>query len=147
MRLVRTLEVIGPFSQSRMHPGPFNDLTIVVVEDHDDARRYLGLFLSRLGAKVILASDGFEGLDAIKVNRPNLILSDIKMPGRDGYELLREIRALGSNDGGGTPIIAMSGLQAPAERMRIVGAGFQAFLPKPFGPERLVETMQKVLAD
>ena len=60
------------------------------------------------------------------------------MPGRDGYELLREIRALGSNDGGGTPIIAMSGLHASAERMRIVDAGFQAFLPKPFGPERLV---------
>jgi CheY-like chemotaxis protein len=69
----------------------------------------------------------FEGLEAIKRSRPNLVLSDIKMPGRDGFELLPEIRALRSNDGGGTPIIAMSGLQAPAERMRIVGAGFQAF--------------------
>jgi len=147
MRLVRTLEVIAQFSRSRMPPGPFSHLTIVVVEDHDDARRYLGLFLSELGAKVILASNAFEGLEAIKINRPNLILSDIIMPGRDGYELLREIRALGSNDGGGTPIIAMSGLHAPADRMRIVAAGFQAFLPKPFGPERLVETILKVLAD
>jgi ATP-binding cassette, subfamily B, bacterial len=147
MRLVRTIEVIAHFSPGCMTPIPFDDLRIVVVEDHDDARRYLGLFLSRLGAKVILASNGFDGLEAIKRSRPNLVLSDIKMPGRDGYELLREIRALGSNDGGGTPIIAMSGLQAPAERTRIVGAGFQAFLPKPFGPERLVETIQKVLAD
>ena len=147
MRFVRTLEVIAQFSPNRMSPSPFIRLTIVVVEDHDDARRYLGLFLSGLGAKVILASNAFEGLEAIKVNRPSLILSDIHMPGRDGYELLREIRALGSNDGGGTPIIAMSGLHAPAERMRIAGSGFQAFLPKPFSPERLVETIRKVLAD
>ena len=147
MRLMRTFEVIGQFFPSRMPPSPLNHLTIVVVEDHDDARRYLGLFLSGLGAKVILASNAFEGLEAIKVNRPNLILSDIKMPGRDGYELLHEIRALGSNSGGGTPIIAMSGLHGPAERTRIASAGFQAFLPKPFGPDRLVETILKVLAD
>ena len=147
MRLVRTVEVIAHFSPNRMPPISFNDLTIVVVEDHDDARRYLGLFLSRLGAKVILASNAFEGLEAIKLNRPNLILSDIKMPGRDGFELLREIRALGSNDGGGTPVIAMSGLHASGERMQIIGAGFQGFLPKPFGPDRLVEMILKVLAD
>jgi CheY-like chemotaxis protein len=123
------------------------DLTIVVVEDHDDARRYVGSYLSELGAKVILASNALEGLEAIKVNRPNLVLSDIKMPGGDGYELLRELRALGPNAGAGTPVIAMSGLYTHAERMRILDAGFQAFLPKPFTPDRLLETILKVLAD
>jgi CheY-like chemotaxis protein len=78
-----------------MPPNPFSDLTIVVVEDHDDARRYLGLFLDRLGAKVVLARNAFEGLEAIKNNHPNLVVSDITMPGMDSFGLLREIRALG----------------------------------------------------
>jgi CheY-like chemotaxis protein len=124
----------------------FSDLTIVVVEDHDDARRYLGSYLSELGAKVILASNASEGLEAIKVKRPNLVLSDIKMPGWDGYDLLRELRTLGPNAGAGTPVIAMSGLYTPADRMHMLGAGFQAFLPKPFTPDRLVETILEVLA-
>ena len=57
-----------------------NDLAIVVVEDHDDARRYLELFLGQLGAKVVVASNAFEGLRAIKNTLPDLVLSDIKMP-------------------------------------------------------------------
>jgi PleD family two-component response regulator len=47
------------------------DLTIVIVEDHDDVRRYLGVFLSQLGAKVLMARNGFEGFEAIKNNHPH----------------------------------------------------------------------------
>jgi CheY-like chemotaxis protein len=75
-----------------MSPTRLSHLTIVVVEDHDDARRYLGYFLDCLGAKVVLTRNAFEGLDAIKNNHPNIVLSDIAMPGMDGFELLREIR-------------------------------------------------------
>jgi CheY-like chemotaxis protein len=49
-----------------MSPDRLSDLTIVVVEDHDDARRYLGLFLNQIGANVVLARNGFEGLEATK---------------------------------------------------------------------------------
>ena len=59
-----------------MSPSSLNDLAIVVVEDHDDARRYLDLFLGQLGAKVVVASNAFEGLRAIKNTLPNLVLSD-----------------------------------------------------------------------
>jgi CheY-like chemotaxis protein len=78
-----------------MAPNRLSDLTIVVVEDHDDARRYLGLFLNQMGANVVVARNGFDGLEATKNSHPNLVVSDIKMPGMDGFELLREIRALG----------------------------------------------------
>ena len=70
-----------------MPPNRLSGLTIVVVEDHDDVRRYLGLFLEQLGANVVLARNAFEGLDAVKNNHPNLVLSDIKMPGVDSFEL------------------------------------------------------------
>ncbi len=63
--------------KSHMSPDRLRDLTIVVVEDHDDARRYLGLFLKQIGANVVLARNGFEGLEATKNNRPDLVVSDI----------------------------------------------------------------------
>jgi CheY-like chemotaxis protein len=130
-----------------MPPNPFSDFTIVVVEDHDDARRYLGLFLDRLGANVVLARNAFEGLEATKNNHPNLVVSDITMPGMDGFGLLREIRALGPQAGGSVPVIAMTALGTHADRARILNAGFQAYLPKPFTPDRLVETILTVLND
>jgi CheY-like chemotaxis protein len=130
-----------------MPPTPLSGLTIVVVEDHDDARRYLALFLSRLGANVALARNAVEGLEAIRNNSPNLVLSDIAMPGVDGFELLREIRALGPEAGGSVPVIAVTALAAQADRTRILNAGFQAYLTKPFTPNRLIETILTVLND
>ena len=129
-----------------MSPSRFSNITIVVVEDHDDARRYLGLFLDGMGANVVLARNGFEGLESIKNNHPNLVLSDIKMPGMDGFELLRKIRALGPDAGGSVPVIAMTAYGRHADRARILNAGFQGCLPKPFTPDKLVETILTVLA-
>ena len=130
-----------------MSPNRLSNLTIVVVEDYDDARRYLGLFLNQMGANVVVARNGFEGLEATKNNRPNLVVSDIKMPGMDGFELLREIRAFGPNAGGGVPVIAMTAFVTYADRSRILNAGFQACLPKPFTPDKLVEAILTVLND
>jgi CheY-like chemotaxis protein len=127
-----------------MSPNRLSNLTIVVVEDHDDTRRYLGVLLGQLGADVVLARDAVEGIEAVKTSRPNLVLADIKMPERDGFELLRKIRALGMSAGGSVPIIAMSALVTHASA-RMFQAGFQACLPKPFTPEKLVETIQTVL--
>ena len=134
---------LGP---SLVSPNRLSNLTIVVVEDCDDARRYLGIFLGYLGANVVLARNAFEGLEAVKTSRPNLVLSDIKMPGRDGFELLRKIRALGMSAGGSVPIIAMSALVTHASA-RMLEAGFQACLRKPFTPDKLVETILTVLKD
>jgi CheY-like chemotaxis protein len=128
-----------------MSPNRLSNLTIVVVEDHDDARRYLGLFLDRMGANVVVAENAIEGLEAVKTYRPNLVLSDISMPGRDGFELLHDIRALGPDAGGSVPVIAMTTLVTHLDRARILNAGFKAFLPKPFSPDKLVEAILAVL--
>jgi CheY-like chemotaxis protein len=76
-----------------------------------------------------------------------LVVSDIQMPGMNGFELLREIRAFGSEAGGSVPVIAMTAFVTSADRGRILNAGFQACLPKPFTPDKLAEAILTVLND
>jgi CheY-like chemotaxis protein len=128
-----------------MSPNRLSNLTIVVVEDHDDARRYLGLFLDSLGATVVLARNGFEGLQATKDSRPNLMVSDIQMPGMIGFEPLRAIRALGSDADGNVPVVAITAFVTNADRARILNTGFQKCLPKPFTPDKLADVILMVL--
>ena len=128
-----------------MSPDCLADLKIVVVEDHDDARRYLDLFLGQLGAKVRVARNAFEGLKEIRNTYPDLVLSDIKMPGMDGFQLLEQIRALGSDGGGSVPVIAMSAFFSQTDRKHAHDADFRACLPKPFTPNQLVETILGIL--
>jgi CheY-like chemotaxis protein len=127
-----------------MSQNPLSNFTIVVVEDQDDMRRSLDMFLRQLGANVVVASNAVEGVEAVKTRHPNLVLCDIKMPGRDGFEVLRKIRALGRAAGGSVPVVAMSALVTHASA-RMLEAGFQACLPKPFTPDKLVETILDVL--
>jgi CheY-like chemotaxis protein len=120
-------------------------LVILVVEDHDDARRYVELFLRHLGANVIGARNAVEGLEAVKTECPAVVLSDIQMPGGDGFQLLREIRAFEWGRGAAVPVIAMTALVSPADGRRILDAGFNAYLRKPFTPDRLLEAIATVL--
>jgi CheY-like chemotaxis protein len=127
-----------------MSPTRLRNLTIVVVDDHNDFRRYLGVFLGYLGANVAVTENAMEGLKAVKTYHPNLVLTDISMPGRDGFGLLSDIRALGPDGGGNVPVIAMT---AFVDRTRLLNAGFKAVLSKPFSPETLAETILTALND
>ena len=120
-------------------------LVILVVEDHDDARRYVELFLRQLGAKVMGARNAVEGLEAVKTQFPAVVLSDIQMPGGDGFQLLREIRTFERGREAAVPVIAMTALVSPAHGRRILDAGFNAYLRKPFTPDRLFEAIASVL--
>jgi CheY-like chemotaxis protein len=130
-----------------MSPNRISGHTIVVAEDHDDARIAMGILLNHLGAEVVLAKDGFEGLQAIKNHHPDLVVTDLRMPRMDGFELLREIRALGPEAGGNTPVIAMTAFDTRVERARVLNLGFQACLQKPFTVENLVDTIYSLLDD
>jgi len=94
-----------------MTPNRLKNVSIVVVEDDDDTRMYLRLFLDHLGANIVVAENAFKGLEAVKTYRPTLVVSDITMPGRDGFGLLRDIRALRTDAGGSVPVIAMTALE------------------------------------
>ena len=119
--------------------------TIVVVEDHEDARTYFGIFLSGLGANVVLAKDGIEGLDAVKKHDPDLVITDLQMPRMDGFELLREIRGLKPDAKGNVPIIAMTAFSTTIEIARLANMGFQAWMQKPFTIEKFLATILAVL--
>jgi CheY-like chemotaxis protein len=127
-----------------MSSSRLSNLTIVVVEDHRDTRMFLGIFLDHLGAKVVMTGNAVEGLAAVKTYHPNLVLSDISMPGRDGFGLLSDIRDLEVDAGGNVPVIAMTTF---VDRSRILKAGFKGFLSKPFSPETLVEAILTALND
>ena len=144
-RILHVIDEVCPL-ESHIAPNRLSNLTIVVLEDHDDAG-YLDLFLNQMGANVVVARNAVEGLEAIKNNHPNLVVSDISMPGMDGFGLLREIRALGPDAGGSVPVIAMTAHIMHADRARILNAGFQAYLPKPFTPDKLLEAILTVLND
>jgi CheY-like chemotaxis protein len=120
-------------------------LTIIVVEDHSEARASVGSFLRSLGANVILAKDGVEGLDAVKKHDPDLVITDLQMPRMDGFQLLQEIRGLKSNVRGSIPVIAMTAFATVLERARGMSAGFQGWMQKPFTSETLVATIRAAL--
>jgi CheY-like chemotaxis protein len=128
-----------------MPPNALDKLTIVLVEDHPDARALIGAFLRKEGANVISASDGLEGLEAVKTHRPDLVLSDLAMPRRDGFELLDDIRSLDSTHGGSVPVIAMTALVEYSDRRRSRDAGFERHLFKPFSPQQLLDTILSVV--
>jgi CheY-like chemotaxis protein len=143
--LIRTLSELGPGFLDMLGTPILSNITIVIVEDHPDTRSSLTQFLHRQGAAVVVSSDAFGGLQAVKEHHPNLVLSDINLPHRDGFELLGDIRALGTEDGGMVPVIAMTAFSDIIDPNRTIAAGFQAHLNKPFGPEQLLEAIKLVL--
>jgi CheY-like chemotaxis protein len=128
-----------------MSPQRLSGRTIIVVEDHDEARMAISNFLDHLGATVVAAKDGLEGLEAVKNKHPHLVVTDLLMPGMDGFELMREIQGLPPEAGGDTPVIAMTALDSRLERNRILTLGFCACLQKPFTAQTLVDTILYLL--
>jgi PAS domain S-box-containing protein len=112
-------------------------LRVLVVEDDHDARELLGVILQRCGASVTLTSSAAEGMAAFDARRPDVLVSDIEMPMEDGYGLIRRIRARSPADGGNTPAAALTAYASAADRMKVLGAGFNIHVAKPVQPTEL----------
>jgi PAS domain S-box-containing protein len=110
-------------------PGPERSRTILIVEDNDDARESLRLLLESLGHQVIEAGDGQRGLALALHHRPEVVLIDLGLPGMDGYEVARALRA--SPGGKTAALIAVTGYGQAEDRRRSSEAGFDAHLVKP----------------
>ena len=108
---------------------------VLVVEDNDDARETLKQLLELMGHRVAAAADGLAGLDRALEFMPDVAFIDLGLPGIDGYELVRRLRA--TEGGRAMYLVALTGYGAEEDRRRALDAGFDAHAPKPVSPERL----------
>jgi PAS domain S-box-containing protein len=106
---------------------------VLVVDDEIDARELVAAVLSRCGATVQVASTVEEALVRIREHRPHVLLSDIGLPGDDGYELIRRVREIDP----ALPAAALTAYATPQDRRRAIDAGFQAHVAKPVDPSDL----------
>jgi len=113
-------------------------LKVLVVDDEEDARLLLKDVLSERGASVAEASSAHAGFSELERFRPDVIVSDIAMPGGDGYGLIRAVRKLAAERGGRTPAIALTAHARESDGERAFAAGFQRYASKPVDLDRLV---------
>ena len=110
---------------------------VMVIDDEAETRDLLKVMLASHGAEVETYSSGAEALAQIGDWNPNVIVSDIGMPGQDGYMFIKKVRALGRNSGE-LPAIALTAYARAEDRMRALAAGFQMHVPKPVEASELV---------
>ena len=126
-------------------PRSLKGLRILAIDDEPDVRDMLQTLLQDSGANVLTASSAQEGLEALAAWKPHIVISDIGMPGEDGYSLIRKIRALTPEQGSEVPAIALTGYVRVEERMRALEAGYQMFVPKPVETNELVSMIDDLL--
>jgi signal transduction histidine kinase/ActR/RegA family two-component response regulator len=119
-------------------PPELKGLRVLVVDDEADARDMLALVLRSCGSEVTTAAGATEALAALKSWKPDLLVSDIGMPGADGYAFITQVRALRPEDGGRTPAIALTAHARVEDRMSALSAGYQMHVAKPVEPAELV---------
>ena len=114
-------------------------LHILVVDDEADAREVMRFMLERGGARVRIADSAAAALDAIREDRPDLLISDIGMPVEDGYVMVRRLRAMEDGAHRRLPAIALTAYASEEDSRRARSAGFDAHLSKPVDPARLID--------
>ena len=122
-------------------------LRILVVDDEADARDLLAIRLQQYGADVIAAASAEAALEALAQQnlRPDLIVSDIAMPGEDGYSLIRRVRAMEPEQGGRIPAIALTAYSRTKDRVQALAAGFQMHMPKPVNAAELAIAITSII--
>ena len=117
---------------------------MLVIEDSASVRRLIEVCLRVLGVEVSSASDGVEGLDAIRENQPDAIVLDIGLPGLDGWEVLRRIR--NDHETASIKVLVLTAHAQPEMADRAAKGGADSFMTKPFRPLDLRVQVEKLLA-
>ena len=143
-------------SGGRVHPGArdllppndatdrLDDLRILVVDDEADTRELLKQGLEYCGATVSVAGSAAEAVDAIMARPPDILISDIGMPGLDGYDLIRQVRRLPGARGSKVPAIALTAYTRIEDRLQALRAGYDMHVPKPVELAELVAVAASV---
>jgi CheY-like chemotaxis protein/two-component sensor histidine kinase len=120
-------------------------ITVLVVEDEPDTREFLKRLLETHGAEVVVAGSAAEALSVFPIARPDILVSDIGLPGVDGYDLMQQIREKNMSDGGRIPAIALTAYVRSEDRTRALTVGYQAHVAKPVEPSELVATIASLV--
>ena len=128
-------------------PEILKGLRVLVIDDEEDARELLTIALTQSGAQVKTAATVRAALDILEQWKPMVLVSDIGMPGEDGYDLIRTVRALESERGGTVPAVALTGYASAEDATRARVAGFQAHMAKPVAPSDLVVAVASLMAE
>jgi CheY-like chemotaxis protein len=118
---------------------------ILVVDDDRDSRTLLAIMLSQTGAQVIAVASVKEALAQFQSSVPDILISDIGMPGEDGYGLIRSVRQLSPEAGGIVPALALTAYAASDDHDKTLQAGFDAYLSKPVEPVCLEQAVVKLI--
>jgi CheY-like chemotaxis protein len=130
----------------RWHSTTLSGIKVLVVDDDAVVVEAVGELLAAAGATVTAGSSVSEGIALVKERRPHIIISDLGMPERDGYQLIKVVRTLSSNDGGRTPAIALSGHTRNEDCVRALLSGYQVHLAKPVHAQHLIATIMSLIA-
>jgi PAS domain S-box-containing protein len=112
-------------------------LRVLVVDDEADARELIATMLQPYGVEVMAAASAVEALLALQEFQPDVLVSDIGMPGEDGYALIRQLRALSQEQGGRIPAVALTAYARAEDRTQALLAGFQLHISKPVNQAEL----------
>jgi CheY-like chemotaxis protein len=118
---------------------------VLAVDDDADSLQVLQTILAGNGATVVVAGSAGAGMDTLLRFRPDVLISDIGMPGMDGYGFIRNVRALSQEDGGRTPAIALTAYGQSSDRRDALAAGFDEHLSKPVTPQELVRAVAAIM--
>ena len=113
---------------------------ILVVEDMPDNRRIMRDLLTSAGFEVIEATDGVDGVDAALRHQPDLILMDMQLPGLDGYEATRHIKACPETNR--IPVVAVTSYALSGDEAKARAAGCDGYMAKPFSPRQMLATVR-----
>ncbi|TKC97057.1 GAF domain-containing protein [Polyangium fumosum] len=130
-----------PADERRAEKRALAGLSVLVVDDEPDAREILSEILDIAGATVKTAADAAEALRILSDFVPDVLVSDLAMPGDDGLSLIRKIRSRTPDRIATMPAIALTAYTRPEDRVRALNAGFQMHVPKPVDPTELVVTI------
>ncbi len=119
-------------------PREIKGLRILLVDDEPDTREILMFVFEKCDGYAKSAASVSEALEAIKADKFDVLVSDIGMPERDGYDLIKSIRELSPEQGGQIPAVALTAYARVEDRMRVLSAGFQMHVPKPVEPAELL---------
>jgi signal transduction histidine kinase/CheY-like chemotaxis protein len=122
---------------ARGRPEELSGLRVLFVDDDRDTREVVSAILSSRGAEVVASETAAGALISLRRLRPDVLVTDIGMPEEDGYWLIRRVRALAQDEGGGTPAAALTASARADDRDRALSCGFQIHLPKPVDPDEL----------